>query len=317
MLSLYAKYDLKEWAEKLSGCAICPRECMVDRILGDRGICGVDAGLNVASVVIHHGEEPVISGSDGICNVFFSGCNLGCIFCQNHQISDPGNAVVHGVLSYRDTLDQIAKALSVGCRNLGFVTPSHMVPQMLLVHEAIKDRGFHPVIVYNSSGYDRPETIDALTEVVDVWLPDMKYSDPHLAARLSSARDYPEVAMKAISRMYHAKGTTLRIEDGLAVSGLIIRHLVLPGEVENSLGVLRLIEDRFGADVAISLMSQYHPGHTVNKDTSLGRMLYAEEYHQVVDEMERLGFHKGWVQSMDSPVNYLPDFSSGDPFSDQ
>jgi putative pyruvate formate lyase activating enzyme len=277
----------------------------------------MDAGVNVASVVVHKGEEPVIIGDSGICNVFFAGCNLGCVFCQNHQISDSQAASVNKLLGLDETLTRITEYLGTGGRSLGFVTPSHMVPQMLLILEAVRAEGFNPVVVYNTSAYDKPETIDALSGVVDVWLPDMKYSDPVLASRLSSARDYPGIAMNAIARMYHAKGTTLRIEDGLAVSGLIIRHLVLPGEVKNSIGVLRSIEDSFGPDVTLSLMSQYHPVKAVSKDASLKRILYQEEYQQVIEEMDKLGFYRGWVQAMDSPGHYLPDFSSGDPFRDQ
>ena len=316
MLSLFATYGLQKEGSRLVECRICPHNCGAARTMGATGVCGADAGLNVASVVMHHGEEPVISGKNGICNVFFSCCNLRCIYCQNHQISDPSEAGYTGTMEFEEVMDCIIVALKGGSPNLGFVTPSHMVPQMLLLIRAVRSQGYDPVIVYNTNAYERAEEIDRLEDIVNVWLPDFKYSDPGLALKLSGAPDYPSIASDAIWRMYRQKGTTLRMEGDIAVSGLIIRHLVLPGHVANSIGVLREIERRIGTDVHISLMSQYHPNPSTAHDPVLGRTLYAEEYAQVVEEMDRLGFHRGWVQSLDSPANYQPDFGSGQPFGD-
>jgi len=274
----------------------------------------MDAGVNVAAVVTHHGEEPAISGARGICNVFFAGCNLGCVYCQNHQISLTGRVPAQETLSFDRTLERICLALEAGCRSLGFVTPSHLVPQMLLLIHAVRSRGYDPVIVYNTGGYDLPGVIDRLGEVVDVWLPDFKYSDQVLAKRLSRAGNYPEVALKALERMLFHKGTTLRMDGDIAVSGLIVRHLVLPGEVDNSLGVLRLLEDHFGPALTLSLMSQYHPTSATQGKGSLERQVYAAEYAEVVAEAERLGFHRGWIQALDSPQHYRPDFIRENPF---
>ncbi|MFH1119152.1 MAG: 4Fe-4S cluster-binding domain-containing protein [Bacteroidota bacterium] len=299
----------------LTNCTVCPRNCHSNRYSGSRGYCNAGAGFEIASICVHHGEEPPISGSSGICNVFFSRCNLQCVYCQNCQISSNSDRVIFRDWTLPEVIGQINHFLDAGCKTLGFVSPSHMVPQMLVIIDEIKKTGRKPVIVYNTNAYDKVDVLRNLEGIIDVYIPDFKYSDPELAGGLSDARDYPDVAERAIKEMFRQKGAPLVTdEDGQAVSGLIIRHLVLPGQVENSLNVLRFISSELSPKINVSLMSQYHPMPAVKGDLFLGRQLTAEEYFKVMAGMEKLGLDHGWVQELDSSSCYLPDFDYEHPF---
>jgi putative pyruvate formate lyase activating enzyme len=301
--------------EMLSACTLCPRECSADRFKGGTGICGTDAGLNIASVCIHRGEEPAISGTGGICNIFFEGCSLECIYCQNHEISHPCIPLTKKAATLSGTLDQICKILSAGINTVGFVTPTHVVPQVKAIIRGLNSRGFKPVTVYNTSCYDKVETLRSISHLIDVYLPDFKYVTPSLSLEYSGAYDYPAVALKALKEMYYQKGSVLRLdEEGRAEWGLLIRHLVLPGHAGESVRVLETIAEELSPGVHLSLMSQYHPSKNVNNHPVLHRPLFREEYDSVVAAMEKLGFRNGWVQDMDSFQNYLPDFRKDHPF---
>ena len=299
----------------LADCRICPRNCGVNRLEGQTGKCGSDAGYNISSICIHHGEEPVISGKHGICNVFFSRCNLACIYCQNWQISSSRGEVREKAMELEEVVSAITGLLDRGCSAVGFVSPSHYIPHVKTIVEALRFSGRNPIFVYNTNGYDSVEELKALENHIDIYLPDFKYADRELAAQFSGVRNYPEKALLAIREMYRQKGSTLILdENGQAERGLIIRHLILPGNIENSLEVLRLIADELSESVALSLMAQYWPTPAVKDHPSLGRTLTREEYDLVVAEMERLGFYKGWVQEMESSEHYLPDFDRENPF---
>jgi len=311
------QYDIYDKNDNLilADCTLCPRECRVDRFSGGTGYCGMDAGLNIASICVHRGEEPSISGTDGICNIFFAGCNLHCIYCQNHEISCSGSNIRNEGSDLQKVLDKIEEILKNRITAVGFVSPSHAVPQVKAILAGLHSRGYKPITVYNTNSYDKVETIHSLSELIDVYLPDYKYVTPEIASELSDASDYPAVALKAIKEMYHQKGSTLRLdENGRAENGMLIRHLVLPGHVEESKNVLRSIAEELSPGVNVSLMSQYHPTSEVRNHPDLNRSLYKEEYEAVVKEMEVLGFRNGWVQDMDSYQNYRPDFSKKNPF---
>lgn len=299
----------------LENCTLCPRECRVNRFDGGDGYCGIDAGLNIASICIHRGEEPSISGGKGICNIFFAGCNLHCIYCQNHEISQLGSVIRITGMEMNSALDQIEEILTKGINAVGFVSPSHVVPQVKAIINGLNSRGFDPIIVYNTNSYEKPETIRSLSGLIDVYLPDFKYVTPELASEYSDAYDYPDMAMKAIKEMYFQKGSTLRVDEaGMAEYGMIIRHLVLPGHIEESKNVLKSVAEELSLGVHFSLMSQYHPTSRIKNHPVLDRSLYKSEYESVVAEMEELGFRNGWIQDMDSYQNYLPDFSREHPF---
>ncbi|MCX6325474.1 MAG: radical SAM protein [Bacteroidia bacterium] len=250
-----------------------------------------------------------------MCNIFFAGCNLRCIYCQNHEISRNGSGIRYQVPGLEVVLDKIEGILSKGVTAVGFVSPSHVVPQVKAILRGLSSRGLKPITIYNTNGYDKPETIRSLVNMIDVYLPDYKYVTPEIALKYSGASDYPAVALKAIKEMYYQKGSTLTVDEtGMAENGMLIRHLILPGHVEESKNVLRSIAEELSPGVHLSLMSQYHPTYHVRNHPVLNRSLYKAEYEAVAKAMEELGFRNGWVQDMDSYQNYRPDFSKEHPF---
>jgi len=306
---------MQDYLQELHQCRICPRNCNVNRLAGETGYCGATAGFHIASICLHKGEEPAISGNLGICNIFFSHCNMACIFCQNWQISCRNSPETDHRYTLEDILQEIIPMLEQGAKAVGFVSASHFIPQVKLIISELRNRGYSPVFVYNSGGYDKQEQIAGLEGFIDVYLPDFKYSGNSLALQLSGARDYRETALSALKEMYRQKGSTLICDtDGTAESGLIIRHLILPGYTDNSIGVLQLIAEELSESVTLSLMAQYCPTRAVAEHPRLSRPLLREEYDLVVEEMERLGFYKGWVQDLESSSHYRPDFSNEHPF---
>jgi len=298
----------------LSLCRLCPRQCGIDRTSGQFGYCKSELKPLVSSVCIHRGEEPAISGEKGICNVFFVHCNLQCIYCQNHQISRNDGVITQ----YEYDTDKLAQEIiTVIEKNktdmLGFVSPAHFSLQMVEVIKKLHTQGYKPTAVYNTNGYEMPDVLKYIAEYVDVYLPDFKYSDNALSARFSDVSDYVEKTFDALKIMYRQKGVELKIDDnGLARSGIIIRHLVLPGHVENSKGVLRRIAE-IDPNIHISLMSQYYPPFQLPA-AELNRHLYISEYEEVINEMEELGMENGWIQELESSENYRPDFDCEHPF---
>jgi putative pyruvate formate lyase activating enzyme len=287
----------------------------MDRLHGKIGVCGSDAGFNISSICIHQGEEPVISGTNGICNVFFSRCNLSCIYCQNYQISCNRGEVNETRMQLHEVVDSIIKKLEQGCHAVGFVSPSHYIPHVKAIIESLRLTGHNPVYIYNTNGYDKVEEIRGLESYIDIYLPDYKYSDNNLARKFSKVADYQQTAFAALKEMYRQKGSTLRMnENGFAENGLIIRHLVLPGNIENSIKVLQDIA-AISTSIAVSLMAQYWPTPVMLTHPTLGRTLLPEEYEMVKTELENLGFYKGWVQELESSDNYLPDFEMDKPFA--
>ena len=304
-----------EEKELLSHCTLCPRECGVNRFEGGTGYCGMDTGMNIASICVHRGEEPPISGPYGICNIFFAGCNLRCIYCQNHDISRPGAEFFRSPKTLIETLDMIENILSDKIRAVGFVSPSHVVPQVKAIIRGLNARCLKPITVYNTNSYDKPEVIDSLDGMIDVWLPDFKYTNREISKEYSDAFDYPDVALKALKRMYFQMGSVLSLDRaGRAERGMLIRHLVLPGHADESIKVLRSIAEELSTGVNIALMSQYHPTPFVKDYAQLNRPLYLKEYESAVNAMEELEFRNGWIQDMESFRNYRPDFSKEHPF---
>lgn len=279
-------------------CTLCPRACGVDRTAGEKGFCGMSDKPIVAKAMIHVGEEPVIMGKKGTGAIFFSGCTLRCSYCQNHEISMGKTGVEAKDL--RKTMEQL---IEQGAESIDLVTPGHFLPHII---DALQPKLPVPV-VYNCGGYESVESLKALEGLVDVYLPDLKYSDPTLAKDLSLAPNYFETATAAIKEMYRQTGP-FQIENGLMKKGVLIRHLVLPGHVDNSLGVLDWISDNFkDGEILISLMSQYVP--TGNQNSPMDRRVTAEEYGGVLSWMEFCGIEQGFVQELSSATEeLLPDF---------
>lgn len=320
--------------ESLRDCAICPRRCHADRAAGRLGWCRSGAGVGIGSICLHLGEEPIVGGPTGICNVFFSHCNLQCAYCQNYQISRNDGTALAEELTVAEATERIRRILEGGARRVGFVSPSHCIPQMLAIMDALagsgrgtsgtgcgtkatSERTKRPIFVFNTNGYDCVETLRGLEERMDVYLPDLKYMDSALAKRLSDAADYPAVAKAALREMYRQKGSNVWLaDDGAIESGLVVRHLVLPGHVENSKACLRFLADELSPSIHLSLLSQYRPTPAVADEPDLGRRLRVEEYKEVLDEMDRLGFYRGYTQELTSADNYNPDFKNERPFAD-
>ena len=284
-------------------CELCPRRCGVDRTAGETGFCGMPGRLTAARAAAHYWEEPVISGEYGSGAVFFSGCTLRCRFCQNYKIS----AEKRGWALDSGRLREIFEALlAQGCHNINLVTPTHFLPDIL---PALEPKLPAPV-VYNCGGYERAETLRALEGKVDVWLPDLKYSDPGLARTLSAAPDYVETAKAAILEMYRQTGPCV-IENGLLKRGVLIRHLILPGQIDNSVGVLEWIAETFPkGTVLVSLMSQYIPMGPAAKLPPFDRRITREEYDTVLSWLYFFGLDDGFLQGPEAAsLEYVPEFN--------
>lgn len=295
-------------------CKCCPHNCGVDRASVKLGVCRTDENPLVASVFLHKGEEPVISGDKGICNVFFAHCNLQCVYCQNYQISQNFLIDERWAKSIGGVVDEIVPILKKGVNLLGFVSPSHQIKQMLEIIDELHRMGFKPVIVYNSNGYDNVETLKMLDGIVDVYLPDFKYFSNELAFKYSGVNDYQEFATLALKEMYRQKGSTILLnDDGLIESGVIVRHLVLPNHYEDSIRVLDHIANEISPFLHISLMSQYYPTPNVCGHKCLDKEISVDEYNKVEMRLEEIGF-KGWTQEVESSKMYRPDFDRKKPF---
>ena len=316
-------WDNLDWGEilaplaELENCSLCPRECHADRSSDRLGYCQTSVGYSISSIVAHRGEEPVISGENGICNVFFTRCNMQCVFCQNYQISRNHDPRTENLIELKEVITQIETLLDQGAHGVGFVSPSHFVPQMKVIINLLRRRGGQTVFVYNSNGYDRVETLKTLEGLINVYLPDLKYADNALAREFSDTPRYVEQSQAALEEMYRQVGHNLYLSDaGTVERGMIVRHLVLPGQVENSKRSLEFIARELSSEVWISLMAQYHPNRFVINQPPLNRKITREEYDQVLEKFEELGFENGFVQELEASDYYLPDFERERPFED-
>ena len=285
-------------SELYQNCHLCPRECGVNRLAGEKGVCGETAQCRVASHFPHFGEEPFFTGSSGSGSIFFSGCASRCFFCQNDDIS----LEHHGKLVSEQDLYRMAKYL-IGqkVQNLNLVTPDHFWPHVEALCEHLRRDGEDLPILYNCSGYSRPQMIRAATNWVDIFMPDFKFGDGELARKCMGDARYPELAMESMKEMVAACGF-LRPWDteGLqpAKRGVLVRHLVLPAEVDNSLKVLALLHDAFGPDIPISLMSQFRPTWRCRERQMFDRRITQQEYQQVLDAVRGYGFTHVYAQPM-------------------
>ncbi len=302
-------------------CDLCPRTCRVDRTHGNSGFCGETARLRVAHVGPHFGEEPPITGTHGSGAVFFSGCGLQCTFCQNHQISRGGMGKVIGLHQLIEKIKQMILIKKV--HNLNFVTPDHFTPHIIQAVSHLRRENLILPTVYNFSGYQSEKTLKSLEKYADIYLPDFKYSDSALAGRLSRCADYPQKAITAISEMVRQKGFLDCIVSGstLATKGVLVRHLILPGAIENSIEALTILFIEFGANLPISLMSQYYPV-VRHKNAELNRTITDQEFGEVYDHANQLGFQHMFVQFPEPYPDYsthrpsfLPDFKNKQPFA--
>ncbi len=294
---------------------MCPRKCGADRTSSKLGFCGIDGRPHIAEICVHKGEEPVLGGADGVVNVFFSSCNLRCVYCQNYAISQ-NKPEKQEITSYEKAVTKIAEYLCQGINTVGFVSPSHQLFQMKTIIDMLHKRGYHPTIIYNTNAYDDPMTLREMESYVDIYLPDYKYSDECLGVKYSGAPNYPDAALMAIQEMYYQKGSRLELsDDGIAEKGLIIRHLVLPNNVDNSIKALETIAYDISPRIHLSLMAQYFPEYKAKEIPELSRTITEGEYETVCNRAEELGLVRGWRQQLSSNENYRPDFQKdGNPF---
>jgi putative pyruvate formate lyase activating enzyme len=296
--------------EIFKDCVLCPRRCHVDRTQGQFGYCGMPAKIMMDCALPHHGEEPPLSGTRGAGTIFFSSCNLGCIYCQNYQISHQ----VRGQELDSPALAQVMLDLQKrGCHNIEPVTPT---PQTPLIMEGLlfaREQGLKTPFVYNCGGYENPSIIKLLDKMVDIYLPDFKYGVEADGAAFSAVSDYPRYALDSLKEMVRQVGADLEMENDIAKRGVIVRHLVLPGKLENSREVFRLIKKEISTSVPISLMSQYTPIDKVRNHPQLGRRITGQEYNQIVDFALDLGFDNLFIQEVNDD-ELTPDFASDNPF---
>ena len=264
----------------MSACTLCPRECHVDRSSGKKGFCGMDGTIYLARAALHMWEEPCISGTKGSGAVFFSGCGLRCCFCQNHDIAIGSRGLAVSV----ERLGEIFLELKEkGAANINLVTGAHYVPQIIEALKLARMQGMDLPVVYNSSGYEKLETLKLLEGYVDIYLPDLKYMEPDLAQKFSHAPDYVERAKAAIKEMVRQSGSCQFGEDGYIRRGTIVRHLILPGHTKNSRKVLRYLHETYGEEIYISIMNQYTPVREFGEFKELNRKVTKREYEKVLD----------------------------------
>ena len=292
--------------EIMGECTLCPRNCHSDRINKKTGYCGMDNTVRVARAALHMWEEPCISGEKGSGAVFFTGCGLKCCFCQNREIAIGKSGLEISV----DRLGEIFLELEEkGAANINLVTGAHFVPQIISALELARKKGMSLPIIYNSSGYEKVETLKMLEGYVDVYLPDFKYMESDLAEKFSHAADYPQTAKEAIREMVRQTGPVIINEDGYILRGTIVRHLILPGHTKNSVSVLEYLYHEYGDNIFISIMNQYTPVFKQEKYTELNRKVTKREYEKVLDAAVKLGIVNGFMQEGETAKeSFIPSF---------
>lgn len=279
----------------MRSCMLCPRNCNVNRIKNQRGFCRTGKVCKVASANLHFGEEPPISGHRGSGTIFFSNCNLRCIFCQNYPISQFGNGEYS---TPKDLARMMLRLQQRGAHNINLVTPSHVVPQFLAGLTIAAKQGLKLPIVYNCSGYDGLEALKLLDGIIDIYMPDIKYCEHEAAERYSGATKYWDAVRPAIKEMYRQVGTLVMDEEGIGVRGLLIRHLVLPGGLASSERVFEFIATEISRDVPVNLMSQYFPAYKAINDPLLSRRITRKEFDDAKKALHKWGLTEGWIQNM-------------------
>lgn len=295
----------------MEDCVLCPRKCHADRLHGQVGYCGQTAELTAARAALHFWEEPCISGTKGSGTVFFSGCNLRCVFCQNHNIAI-GKAGLP--LSLERLCDIFLELQDKGANNINLVTPTHFIPQIVWSLENAKKQGLSIPIVYNTGSYEEVDSLRMLDGLVDIYLPDLKYYSPELSLAFSHAADYFEKATAAIAEMFRQVGTpvmnTVQADkSSLMKRGMIVRHLLLPGQTKDSKKILRYLHEVYGNDIYVSIMNQYTPLPHVADISELNRTVTPDEYERVITFARRLGIENGFIQEGSAAdESFIPEF---------
>ncbi|MCD7806435.1 MAG: radical SAM protein [Lachnospiraceae bacterium] len=292
-----------------SQCTLCPRNCKADRSVGKVGFCGVSDEIYVARASLHMWEEPCLSGTAGSGTVFFMGCNLKCVYCQNHKIALGTVYNAKNAKTPSGLAQVFLRLQQAGAHNINLVTPSHYVPQIRQALLLAKGNGLTLPIVYNSSGYELPDTLKLLDGLVDIYMPDFKYMSSSLAAKYSHAADYPEVAKAALAEMYRQVGAPV-FNEALITRGVLVRYLLLPGCLKDGKAVLEYLHTAYGDNIYISMMNQYTPQPAqLESFPELNRRVTTYEYHSLVDYALHLGIEKAYIQEgKTAEESFIPDF---------
>ena len=295
-----------ELRQALSHCVLCPRMCGADRAAGQTGFCGCTEQVRIARAALHFYEEPCLSGTRGAGTVFFAGCTLRCIYCQNAQIS---RKPVGRTVSVPELSDIFLDLQARGAHNIDLVTPTHFSPQIAEALKLARQDGLTVPAVWNTGGYERPEVLEALADTVDVWMPDFKYMKLETARVLSAAQDYPEAAKAAFAEMFRQQPELVYDEDGLLQKGVLARILVLPGHVKEAIAILQYLAETYEDRILISLMSQYTPMPQMADHPQLSRKITRREYDRVVSEALRLDLSNVYIQEGDvAKDSFIPPF---------
>lgn len=294
--------------ELLNKCMLCPRNCGVNRKNNALGFCKMGKDLMVARATLHFWEEPIISGEKGSGTVFFSGCNLKCVFCQNFQISTNN----FGKKITTERLSEIFLELqSQGANNINLVTPTHFIPQIIEAITLAKAKGLNLPIVYNSSGYEKIETIKLLKGYIDIYLPDFKYFDDRYAIKYSKCPNYFEYASKSIAEMISQTGKPVFNSEGLLVKGTIVRHMMLPRLLEDSKKIIHYLVENYNDDIFISIMNQYTPTNNIQKYPEINCTVSNEEYDSLIDYAIDIGIKNGFMQEGETQkTSFIPEFDT-------
>ena len=285
---------IKKAYKLMEKCELCPRRCGINRLKGQLGFCKAGLLPMVSSFHAHFGEEPPISGKDGSGTIFFTHCSLRCAFCQNHPISQSGQG---REISIEELAGMMLDLEGQGCHNINFVTPTHYMPEVLEAVFIAKEKGLKVPLVYNCGGYESMEALEVLDGVIDIYMPDMKYSDNNAAKKYSNAPDYFEINKKAVKEMYRQAGY-LETEKGIAKKGILIRHLVLPDNLAGSKEIFEFIARELSPDTYINIMAQYYPCHLAHKFPEIGRRITAREYMEAIRLAKGAGLKNGFRQVM-------------------
>ena len=290
----------------LDNCMLCPHKCGINRLEGKKGRCKCDDKLKIALASLHMFEEPCISGTNGSGTVFFSNCNLNCIYCQNYEISQLGKGKE---ISVQTLADIFLKQQEKNAHNINLVTPTMYVYQIIEAIKIARAKGLILPIIYNSNGYESIETLKLLNGYIDVYLPDLKYYTDSLSKKYSKVNNYFEIATNAIKEMYNQVGNAIFDGEGLIKKGVIIRHLVLPNHIQNTKNILKWIKQNMHEDIYVSVMAQYFPTYKANEDNLINRKLTKKEYKEVFNYLYSLDIKNGYIQDLGKhEQEYVPDF---------
>ena len=300
----------------LFSCRLCPRECGINRLKGDRGFCRSGYLPAVQCYTTHFGEEPVISGRRGSGTVFFGNCNLRCVYCQNYEISQNLSESHLKEISIEECAAIFLELQNKGCHNINLVSPVHFVPQIVKSLYYAVQKGLHIPVVYNTNSYDSVETLKHLDGIIDIYIPDIKYGSDENALRYSNAPQYVEHSRRAIREMWRQVGNIKTDIEGIAESGTLIRHLILPGNIAGSYESLKFIAEYISPDANLSIMSQYYPTYKAGEYPGINRPVNKDEYEGVIEIIESLGMEKNtYIQKLNSHKYYQPQFNNKDmPF---